>query len=97
MDVADQEFKYRNRQVYSTQIMTDMNTSKLLKTEFETEMETGTVKGYLKKFDMDSSLEHKLQESSKLSREFYSLVTDFYLSEWGRMFHFGVRKKKGNS
>ena len=31
--------------------------------------------------------------NAEISKDYYSVATDFYLQGWGRMFHFGARKK----
>src|SRR5436853_7864328 len=35
----------------------------------------------------------KRKDDAALSEEYYTLATDFYLRGWGRLFHFGVRRK----
>lgn len=54
-----------------------------------------TVSRYVDRFRGDSvaDVNERLKNASALTHEYYSLVTDFYLSAWGRMFHFGVRRK----
>lgn len=32
-------------------------------------------------------------DTAKISKDYYTVSTDFYLQGWGRMFHFGARKK----
>ena len=71
-----------------------MKTTELLKEPAErVEIQT-TVDSYSKRFDSkDSGTEERLKNAATLNIEYYSLVTDFYLHGWGRMFHFGIRKK----
>lgn len=54
-----------------------------------------TLTGYVGRFRNNGidDISNRLKNASRLSREYYSLVTDFYLNAWGTMFHFGVRKK----
>ncbi len=71
-----------------------MKTTELLKEPTErVEIQT-TVDRYSKRFDgNESGTEERLKNAATLNIEYYSLVTDFYLHGWGRMFHFGMRKK----
>ncbi len=71
-----------------------MKSTELMRTPAEkVEIQT-TVNRYSKRFDNnESGTEERLKDAAPLSIEYYSLVTDFYLHGWGRMFHFGMRKK----
>ncbi len=72
-----------------------MNITELLKKSVEIGEVQSTVKGYAERFKENDAagINERLKNASKLTHEYYSLVTDFYLNAWGRMFHFGVRKK----
>src|SRR5688572_12494609 len=43
--------------------------------------------------DKEPGAQNGLKDNASLSSEYYTLATDFYLHGWGKMFHFGVRKK----
>lgn len=72
-----------------------MNVTELLKNSVEGGEVQSTVKGYVERFreQDEASVNERLKNASKLTQEYYSLVTDFYLNAWGRMFHFGARRK----
>jgi len=53
-----------------------------------------TIDRYSDRFDNNkSNVGERVKDTAELSTEYYNLSTDFYLSGWGKMFHFGVRKK----
>jgi len=72
-----------------------MNVTEILKTSVQEGEVQSTVQKYIGRFENNNALDidERLKDASKLTHEYYSLVTDFYLNAWGRMFHFGVRKK----
>lgn len=71
-----------------------MNTDKLKHTPAAGNDVQTTINRYSNRFDIDKSgAEERLKEAAQLSSEYYGLATDFYLHGWGRLFHFGVRKK----
>ncbi len=72
-----------------------MKITELLKTSVKESEVQSTVEGYVERFKNNDTdgVNGRLKNASTLTHEYYSLVTDFYLNAWGRMFHFGVRKK----
>ena len=50
------------------------------------------INSYSHRFDVIEPVV-KAKEAATLSEEYYTLATDFYLQGWGRLFHFGVRRK----
>lgn len=72
--------------------MADTKTTELLKKSAGNKAQQ-TVEDYLKGFNENVDTVQRLEGASLLNQRFYSLVTDFYLHGWGRMFHFGMRQK----
>ncbi|MCW3125606.1 MAG: cycloartenol-C-24-methyltransferase 1-like isoform [Bacteroidetes bacterium] len=69
-----------------------MRASQILKTPLADIGVQRTVDQYAARFETQKPQANSAENAS-LSAEYYSLVTDFYLHGWGRLFHFGVRKK----
>jgi len=40
-----------------------------------------------------ASAQENVKSNAQISQDYYTVATDFYLNGWGRMFHFGTRKK----
>src|SRR5262245_34984018 len=72
--------------------MADVRTTEILNKAFEPGGVSREVDDYLKRFEADVTVEGA-DDAARMNRNFYTLVTDFYLHAWGRMFHFGVMKK----
>ena len=72
-----------------------MRTKNLLKEPSNRLNVSTVVNHYEETFEQDISAADQ-QTNATLCEEYYSLVTDFYLHGWGKMFHFGVRRKGEN-
>ncbi len=71
-----------------------MKTTELLKEPSEKAEVKSVIDSYAHRFDdQEAGASERLKNAAALNIEYYSLVTDFYLHGWGRMFHFGMRKK----
>lgn len=72
-----------------------MKTSDLLKQVNKNRSVDDTVSDYIKKFEDEAyqNVDERLLNAAEINKDFYNLVTDFYLHAWGKMFHFGVRHK----
>lgn len=72
-----------------------MKTSDLLKQVNKQRSVDDTVSDYIKKFEDEAyqNVDERLLNAAEINKDFYNLVTDFYLHAWGKMFHFGVRYK----
>ena len=77
--------------------MSDIKTSEILKAREKEEINE-TVEQYVNRFESSDaqSQDEKVAESAELSKEYYRVATNFYLHGWGRLFHFGARKKNGD-
>jgi len=70
-----------------------MRTTEVLKTSVTGEDVKTAVERYVSRFDLEQPSPAGQQDEAVINKEYYTLVTDFYLNGWGKLFHFGVRKK----
>lgn len=72
-----------------------MKTTELLKKSVNEGKVDSTVQTYVERFEEDGAvtIDDRLKDAAEINKHFYDLVTDFYLHAWGKMFHFGARKK----
>jgi sterol 24-C-methyltransferase len=66
-----------------------MKTTDLLRSEKDIQ---AIINSYTHRFNISEPAK-KQKDAAALSEEYYTLATDFYLQGWGRLFHFGVRRK----
>lgn len=70
-----------------------MRATHLLKTALPSNHVIGSVNHYTDNFNhRQIDVTERIKDVARLSEEYYTLATDFYLHGWGRLFHFGVRR-----
>ncbi|MES2621188.1 MAG: class I SAM-dependent methyltransferase, partial [Bacteroidota bacterium] len=70
-----------------------MRTTVVLKKAVASEDVKTAVERYVDRFEQNQPGPAAPQDEAVINKEYYTLVTDFYLNGWGKLFHFGVRKK----
>jgi sterol 24-C-methyltransferase len=69
-----------------------MKTTHILRTAVAGGDTQAVVNSYTHRFNVTEPA-RKRADAAALSEEYYTLATDFYLQGWGKLFHFGVRRK----